>query len=76
MSTDIDLDKLPEISPESLRKGHNDLVDVQTSCLQRWLGEYLTDIDLDKLPEISPESLRKVHNDQVDVDLLSTKVAR
>ena len=47
MSTDIDLDKLPEISPESLRKGHNDLVDVQTSCLQTWLGEYFTDIDLD-----------------------------
>ena len=29
------------VSPESLRKVHNDLEDVQTSCLQRWLGEYL-----------------------------------
>ena len=31
--------KFSEISPESLRKVHNDLVEVQTSCLQRWLGE-------------------------------------
>ena len=44
------------IIPESLRRVHNDLVEVQASCLQRWLGEYLTDVDLDKLPVISPES--------------------
>ena len=57
------------ISPEGLRKVHNDLEDVQTSCLQRWLGEYLTDVDLDKLPVISPESFRKVHIDLVDVQI-------
>ena len=59
---DVDLNKLPVISPESLRKVHNDLLEVQTSCLQKWLGEYLTDIDLDKHPLVSPESLRKVNN--------------
>ena len=63
---DVDLDKLPVISPESMRKVHNDMVDVHSSCLQRWLGEYLTGIDLNKLPVISPESLRKVHNDLLD----------
>ena len=70
MELDVDLNKLPVISSESLKKVQNGLVEVQTSCLQRWLGEYLTYIDLDKHPLIRPESLRKVHNDLVEVQTL------
>ena len=36
---DINFDKLPVISTESLRRIHNDLVNLQTSCLQKWIGE-------------------------------------